>query len=92
MITKPQTQVKVIESQKSGVDAPPINQSIGLLSPKATPDPKSAPRPVETWETASDSEDIAHNDYDSDIIIVNIGHSENERGKTQELAKHTRTT
>jgi hypothetical protein len=75
-----------------GVDAPPINQSIGLLSPKATPDPKSALGPVEIGETTSDSEDVAYDDYNSDIIIVDIGHSENERGKTQELAKYTRTT
>jgi hypothetical protein len=74
------------------VDAPPINQSIGLLSPKATPDPKSALGPVETGETAGDSEDVAYDDYNSDIIIVDIGHSENERGETQELAEHTRTT
>jgi hypothetical protein len=64
------------------VDTPPINQSIGLLSPKAIPDPKSALGPVETRETASDSEDIAYNNYNSDIIVVNIGYSKNERGKT----------
>ena len=74
------------------MDAPPINQSTGLLSPKATPDPKSALGPIEIEETASDSEDVAHNDYNSDIIVVNIGHSENKRGKTQEPAKHTYTT
>jgi hypothetical protein len=74
------------------VDTPLINQSIGLLSPKATPDPKSALGLVEIGETASDSEDVAYNDYNSNIIIVNIGHSENKQGKTQKLAKYTRTT
>jgi hypothetical protein len=74
------------------VDTPLINQSIGLLSPKAILDPKSTLGLVEIGETAGDSEDVAHNDYNSDIIAVNIGYSESERGKTQELAKHTRTT
>jgi hypothetical protein len=62
------------------------------LSPKATLDPKSALGPVEIGETASDSEDVAPNNYNSDIIVVNISRSENKRGKTQELAKHTRAT
>jgi hypothetical protein len=74
------------------VDAPLINQSIGLLSPKAIPDPKSALGLVETGETASNSEDVAPNDYNSDIIIINISRSENKGGKTQELAKHTHIT
>jgi hypothetical protein len=74
------------------VDAPPINQSIGLLSPKAIPDPKSALEPVEIGETAGDNKDVAPNDYDSDIIIINISRSENKGGETQELAKHTRAT
>jgi hypothetical protein len=62
------------------------------LSPKAIPDPKSALGPIETGETTGDSENIAYNDYNSDIIIVNIGYNKNKQGKTQELAKHTRTT
>jgi hypothetical protein len=74
------------------VDTPLINQSIGLLSPKATLDPKSALGLVETGETASNSEDVAYNDYNSDIIIVDIGYNKSERGETQELAKHTRIT
>ena len=74
------------------MDAFLINQRIGLLSPKATPDPKSALGPVETGETAGDSEGVAHDDYDSDIIIVDIGYNKNERSETQKLAKHTRTT
>jgi hypothetical protein len=74
------------------VDAPPINQSTRLLSPKATPDPKSAPGLVETRETAGDSKDIAPNDYDSNTIVINTSRSENKVGETQELAKHTRAT
>ena len=74
------------------MDTPPINQSTRLLSPKATLDLKSALGPVEIGETASDSKDIAPNDYNSDIIIINISRSKNEGGKTQELAKHTRAT
>jgi hypothetical protein len=74
------------------VDAPLINQSIGLLSPKAILDPKSALEPVEIRETASDSKDVAPNNYNSDIIIINTSRSENKGGEIQELAKHTRAT
>ena len=52
------------------------------MSLKAIPDPKSALGPVETRETASNSKDVASNDYNSDIIIINISHSENKEGKT----------
>jgi hypothetical protein len=62
------------------------------LSPKAIPDPKSALRLVEIRETASNSKDVAPNDYNSNIIIINISRSENKGGKTQELAKYTRAT
>jgi hypothetical protein len=55
------------------------------LSPKATPDSKSALGPVEIRETAG-------NNYDSDIIVVNISRSENKGGETQELAEYTRAT
>jgi hypothetical protein len=58
------------------------------LSLKAILDPKSALGPVEIGETASDSKDIAPNNYNSDIIVINISYSENEGGKTQKLAKH----
>ena len=91
-VAEPQTQIEVTASQKSGVDAPPIDQSTGLLSPEATPDPESAPGPVETGETAGDSEDVAPDDYDSDTIVVDTSRSENEGGETQELAEHTRAT
>ena len=74
------------------MDAPPINQSIGLLSPKAILDPKSALGPVETGETTSNSKDVALNDYNSDIIIINISRSKNKEGETQELATYTRAT
>jgi hypothetical protein len=62
------------------------------LSPKAILDPKSALGPVEIGETASNNKDVAPNDYNSDIIIVNISRSENKGGKTQELAKYIRAT
>jgi hypothetical protein len=45
-------------------------------------DPKSVPGLIEIEETTSDSEDVAPNDYDNDIIVVNKG------GEMQELAKH----
>jgi hypothetical protein len=62
------------------------------LSPKATPDPKSALGPVKTGETASNSKDIALDNYNSDIIIINISRSKNKGGETQELAKYIRAT
>ena len=62
------------------MEAPLIDQSIGLLSPKATPDPKSALRPVRISKTVKDSEDAAPDDYNSDIIVVDIGRSESEGG------------
>jgi hypothetical protein len=74
------------------VDTPLINQSIGLLSPKATLDPKSALGLVETRETTSNSEDVAPNDYNSDIIVINISHSKNKGGETQKLAKYIHAT
>ena len=92
MVVEPQTQIEVIASQKLRVDTPPINQSIGLLSLKAIPDLKSALGPVEIGETASNNKDVALNDYNSDIIIINTSRSENKGGKTQELAEYTRTT
>ena len=74
------------------MDASLINQSIGLLSPKAIPDPKSALGLVRTGETARDSKDIAPNNYNSDIIVVNISRSKNKEGETHKLTKYTRTT
>jgi hypothetical protein len=62
------------------------------LSLKAIPDPKSALGPIETGETASNSKDVASNDYNSDIIIINISRSKNKGGETQELAKYIRAT
>ena len=92
MVVEPQTQIEVIASQKLRVDTPPINQSIGLLSLKAIPDPKSALGPVETGETAGNSKDVALNNYNSNIIIINTSRNKNEGGEIQELAKHTRAT
>ena len=74
------------------MDTPFINLSTGLLSPKVILDLKSALGLVETGETANNSKDIAPNDYNSDIIVVNTSCSENKGGETQELAKHTRAT
>jgi hypothetical protein len=62
------------------------------LSPKVISDSKSALGLIETREAVNNSEDIALNDYNSDIIVVNISCSENKGGKTQELAKYTRIT
>ena len=62
------------------------------MSPKAILDPKSALGLVEIGETASNSKDVAPNNYNSNIIVINISYSENKGGKTQELAKYTRTT
>jgi hypothetical protein len=62
------------------------------LSPKAILDPKSALGLIEIRETTSDNEDIALNNYNSDIIIINISYSDNKRGKTQDLAKYIHIT
>jgi hypothetical protein len=62
------------------------------LSPKAILDSKSALGPVEIRETASNSEDVALDNYNNNIIIVDISRNENKGGKTQELAKHTHAT
>ena len=62
------------------------------MSPKAIPDPKSALRLVEIEETAGDSKDIALNNYNSNIIVINISRSENKGGEMQELAKYIRAT
>jgi hypothetical protein len=91
MVIEPQPRIEVIESQKSGVEAPLIDRSTGLLSPEVIPDPESALRPVRTGETAGDSEDAAPDDYNSDIIVVDTSRSESEGGGTQELTEYTRT-
>ena len=52
------------------------------MSLETTPDLKSALRPAEISETARNNEDVALDNYDSDMIVVNISRSENERGKT----------
>jgi hypothetical protein len=51
------------------------------LSPKAIPDPKSALGPVEIRETTSNSKDVALNNYNNNIIIINISRSENKGGE-----------
>ena len=52
------------------------------MSLKAILDPKSALGLVEIEETASDSKDVALNDYNSNIIIINISRSKNKGGET----------
>jgi hypothetical protein len=51
------------------------------LSLKAIPDPKSALRPIETRETTGDNKDIAFNNYNSNIIVINISCNKNKRGE-----------
>jgi hypothetical protein len=62
------------------------------LSPKAILDPKSTLGLVEIKETASNSKDVAPNDYNSDIIVINISYSKNKGGETQKLTKYIRIT
>ena len=62
------------------------------MSPKAILDPKSALGLVEIGETAGDSKDVAPNNYNSNIIIINISCSKNKGGEIQELAKYMRAT
>ena len=62
------------------------------MSLKAILDPKSALGLVEIGETISNSKDVAPNDYNSNIIIVNISRSKNKGGKIQELAKYIYAT
>ena len=64
------------------MEAPLIDQSTGLLSPEAIPDPESALGPVGIGETVRDNEDVAPDDYDSNIIVVNTGRSESEGSGT----------
>ena len=66
--------------------------SPATLSPKATPNPKSALGPIKTEETASNNKDVASNNYNSNIIVINISRNKNKGGKTQELVKYTRAT
>ena len=62
------------------------------MSPKAILDPKSTLGLIEIGETTSNSKDIAPNNYNSNIIIINISYNKNKGGKIQELAKHTHAT
>jgi hypothetical protein len=62
------------------------------LSLKAILDPISALRLVEIKETTGDSEVVAPNNYNSNIIIINISRRESKRGKIQDLAKYIYTT
>jgi hypothetical protein len=51
------------------------------LSSKVILDPKSALRLIEIRETTSNNKDIAPNNYNSNIIIINISYSENKKGE-----------
>jgi hypothetical protein len=62
------------------------------LSPKAILDLKSALGLIKIRETASNNKDVALNNYNSNIIIINISRSENKGGKIQELTEHTCAT
>ena len=61
------------------------------MSLKAILDPKSALGLVEIGETTSNNKDVAPDNYNSNIIIINISYNKNKRGETQELTKYTRT-
>ena len=50
--------------------------------PEAIPYLKSALRPVRISKTVKDSENAAFNDYNSDIIIIDINYNKSEGGKT----------
>ena len=52
------------------------------MSSKVILDPKSALGLIEIRETTSDSKDIALNNYNSNIIIINISRNKNKRSKT----------
>ena len=51
------------------------------MSPKAIPDLKSALGLVEIEETTSDSKDVALNNYNNNIIIINISYNKNKGGE-----------
>jgi hypothetical protein len=52
------------------------------LSLKAILEPKSALGLIEIREAASDNKGVAFNNYNSDIIIINISRNKNKGGKT----------
>ena len=62
------------------------------MSFKVILNPKSALRLIEIRETISNSKDITLNDYNSNIIIINISCNKNKGGETQELIKYTHIT
>jgi hypothetical protein len=52
------------------------------LSFKAILDLKGALELIEIRKTTGNSEDIALNNYNNNIIIINISYNKNKRGKT----------
>ena len=52
------------------------------MSFKAILDPKSALGLVEIGETTSNNKDVAPDNYNSNIIIINISRSKNKGGET----------
>jgi hypothetical protein len=53
---------------------------------------KSALRLIETRETINNNKDVALNDYNNNIIIINISYNKNKGSKTQKLIKYIRIT
>jgi hypothetical protein len=58
------------------------------LSFKAILDFKSALRLVKIKKPINNNKDIALNNYNNNIIIINISRSKNKRSKTQKLTKY----
>ena len=52
------------------------------MSLKTILDLKSTLGPIEIKETISDNEDIALNNYNSNIIVINISRNKNKGGET----------
>jgi len=88
MVTEPQGSV----SQKSGVEDS-LDSSTRLLTPEPIPEPSDGmPETVVVGgETAGNSTHEATPDYDSDIIVVDIGEVSSETGDLG-LHEHTRPT
>jgi hypothetical protein len=70
-----------------------LDSSIGLLTPKPTPEPSVSilETVVVRGEIAGNSTHEATSDYDSDTIVVDIGEVSSEAGDLG-LHKHTRPT
>jgi hypothetical protein len=49
---------------------------------------KSTLRLIKIRETTSNNKDVALNNYNNNIIIINISYNKNKRGIIQELTKY----